>query len=88
MNNRQLIVMWCGIAAIVLAGLNVIRSYGLVCLYGFSVWVLMVTLAVAGLIYTFKTRQAKDQSRDVPDDIFQKRRRQLREEERWQEQAP
>jgi hypothetical protein len=55
MNQKQFITMWCGIVAIVLAGLTVIESYGLVCSYGFFVWVFIVALVTGGLIYSFKS---------------------------------
>jgi hypothetical protein len=56
MNKKQFITMWCGIAAIVLAGLTVIEYYGLVCFYGFSVWVFIVALVTGGLIYTLRDK--------------------------------
>jgi hypothetical protein len=68
--------MWCGIAAIVLAGLTVIENYGLVCSYGFLVWVFIVALATGGLIYTFRSRKAKNINiiQEVRDNILRKRR--------------
>jgi Ca2+-dependent lipid-binding protein len=80
MNQKQLITMWCGIAAIVLAGLTVIENYGLVCFYGFSVWVLIVALITGGLIYTFKgnDRKVKNTIQDIRDDILKKRRFKMR----------
>jgi len=67
--------MWCGIAAIVLAGLTVIENYGLVCSYGFLVWVFIVALATGGLIYTFRGRKAKNINiiQEVRDNILRKR---------------
>jgi hypothetical protein len=46
--------MWCGIASVVLAGLNVIWYYGLVHLYGFFTWIFIVALVTSALIYSFK----------------------------------
>jgi len=79
MNQKQFITMWCGIAAIVLAGLTVIENYGLVCSYGFFVWVFIVALVTGGLIYTFKGhRKVKNTIRDIRDDILKKRRFKMR----------
>jgi hypothetical protein len=70
--------MWCGIAAIVLAGLTAIENYGLACPYGFFVWVFIITLVTCGLIYTFKSQKAKakniDTIQEVRDDILKRRR--------------
>jgi hypothetical protein len=77
MNQKQLITMWCGIAAVVLAGLTVIENYGLVCFYGFSVWVFIVALVTGGVIYTLKSeggRKGKNTIQDIRDDILKKRR--------------
>ena len=78
MNQRQLITMWCGIAAIALAGLTAIESYGLVCPYGFTVWVFIVVLVTSALIYTFKGQKAKakniDTIQEVRDDILKRKR--------------
>jgi len=78
MNQKQLVTMWCGIAAIVLAGLTVIENYGLVCFYGFSVWVFIVALITGGLIYTFKGRKVKNTIQDIRNDILKKRRFKIR----------
>ena len=81
MNQKQFITMWCGIAAIVLAGLTVIENYGLVCFYGFSVWVFIVALLTGGLIYTFKGRKVKNKIQDIQDirdDVLKKRRFKMR----------
>lgn len=59
MNKKQFITMWCGIAAVVLAGINVIGNYGLVCFYGFFTWVLIVAVVTGGLIYSFKDRSVR-----------------------------
>jgi len=78
MNQKQLVTMWCGIAAVVLAGFTAIENYGLVCPYGFSVWVFIVTLVTGGLIYTFKGQKAKAKNIDtiqgVREDILKRRR--------------
>ena len=77
MNRKQLITMWCGIAAIVLAGFTAIENYGLACPYGFSVWVFIVALVTGGLIYTFKgkgDRKVKNAIQDIRDNILKKRR--------------
>jgi len=76
MNQKQLIAMWCGIAAIVLAGLTVIKNYGLVCFYGFFVWVLIVVLVTGGLIYSFKDgsgRKTKNVIQDIRGNILRKK---------------
>ena len=80
MNQKQLITTWCGIAAIVLAGLTVIENYGLVCSYGFFVWVFIVALVTGGLIYTFKSkgRKVKNTIHDIRDDVLEKRRFKMR----------
>ena len=58
MNRKQLITMWCAIAAIVFGGLVCLqrspRDYG-----GFSLWVFLVVLAEFGLIYTFRNKKGK-----------------------------
>ncbi|MBN1392048.1 MAG: hypothetical protein JW947_04515 [Sedimentisphaerales bacterium] len=77
MNKKQFITMWCGIAAIVLAGLTVIEYYGLVCFYGFSVWVFIVALVAGGLIYTFKDkagRKLKNEIQDIRGNLLKKKR--------------
>ena len=81
MNQKQLITMWCGIAAIVLAGLTVIENYGLVCFYGFFVWVFIVALVTGGLIYTFRGRKAKNTIQGIRDDILEKRRFKTRKDD-------
>jgi nitrate reductase NapE component len=81
MNQKQLITMWCGIAAIVLAGLTVIENYGLVCSYGFLVWVFTVALVTGGLIYTFRGRKAKNTIQGIRDDILKKRRFKTRKDD-------
>jgi hypothetical protein len=78
MNQKQFITMWCGIAAIVLAGLTVIEYYGLVCSYGFFVWVFIVTLVTGGLIYTFKGQKAKNTIQNIRDNILKKKRSKMR----------
>jgi expansin (peptidoglycan-binding protein) len=69
--------MWCGITAIVLAGLTVIENYGLVCFYGFFVWVFIVALVTGGLIYSFKDgsgRKMKNAIQDIRGNILRKKR--------------
>ena len=82
MNRKQLTCMWCGIAAIASAGLTVVRSYGLVSFYGFSVWVFIVVLVTGGLIYTFKEPKDEDKIQDVRSEILKKRRLDIRKEDR------
>jgi hypothetical protein len=68
--------MWCGIAAIVLAGLTAIENYGLICFYGFSVWVFIVALVTGGLIYSFKDgsgRKMKNAIQDIRDNLLRKK---------------
>ncbi len=81
MNQKQFITMWCGIAAIVLAGFTVIENYGLVCFYGFSIWVFIVALVTGGLIYTFKGQKVKDTLQDIRDDVLKKRRFKMRKDD-------
>jgi len=82
MNQKQFITMWCGIAAIVLAGLTVIENYGLACFYGFSVWVFIVALVTGGLIYTFKgRRKVKNIIQDIRDNILKKKRFKTRKDD-------
>src|SRR4030042_144290 len=81
MNQKQLITMWCGIAAIVLAGLTVIENYGLVCFYGFSVWVFIVALATAGLIYSFEDgsgRKMKNVINDIRGTLLRRRQSRMK----------
>jgi nitrate reductase NapE component len=81
MNQKQFITMWCGIAAIVLAGLTVIENYGLVCSYGFLVWVFIVALVTSGLIYTFRGRKAENTIQGIRDDILKKKRSKTRKDD-------
>jgi len=81
MNQKQLISMWCGITAVVLAGLTVIKYYGLVSPYGFCVWVFIATLVTASLIYTFKDQKPKDELTDMRKDILKKREIKMRKED-------
>jgi len=86
MNQKQFITMWCGISAVVLAGLTVIENYGLVCSYGFFVWVFIVALVTGGLIYTFKGKKGKGQKvkntiQDIRDGILKKRRFKMRKDD-------
>lgn len=67
MNRKQFIAMWGGIAAIVLAGLNVIWYYGLVHFYGFFTWVFIVALVTAGLIYSFKNKSSRKMENAIQD---------------------
>jgi hypothetical protein len=81
MNQKQLITMWCGITAIVLAGLTVIENYGLVCFYGFSVWVFIVALVTSGLIYSFKNgsgRKMKNAIQDIRDNLLRRKQSRMR----------
>jgi hypothetical protein len=76
--------MWCGIAAIVLAGLTVIKSYGLVCFYGFSVWVFIVALVTGGLIYSFKNvsgRKMKNAIQDIRGNILRKKQSKMKNDD-------
>jgi hypothetical protein len=84
MNQKQLITMWCGIAAIVLAGLTVIENYGLVCFYGFSTWVFIVSLATGGLIYSFKDgggRKMKNAIHDIRGRLLRKRQSRMKSDD-------
>ena len=85
MNKKQFITMWCGIAAVVLAGLTVIEYYGLVCFYGFFVWVFIVALITGGLIYTFKDkggRKLKNEIQDIRGTLLKKRRSRMDKSDR------
>jgi archaellum biogenesis protein FlaJ (TadC family) len=84
MNQKQLIAMWCGIAAVVLAGLTVIENYGLVSPYGFCVWIFITALVTAGLIYTFKGRKVKNKNtmQDIRNDILKKKQFRMRKDDR------
>ena len=76
MNNKQIVAMWCGITAIVLAGLSVIEYYGLACFYGFSVWVFIVALTTGGMIYSFEDgsgRKMKNPIHDIRGNIIRKK---------------
>jgi expansin (peptidoglycan-binding protein) len=60
-----------------LAGLTVIENYGLVCFYGFFVWVFIVALVTGGLIYSFKDgsgRKMKNAIQDIRGNILRKKR--------------
>lgn len=84
MNKKQFITMWCGIAAIVLAGLTVIEYYGLVCFYGFSVWVFIVALPTGGLIYSFEDgsgRKMKNPIHDIRGDILRKKQSRIKSDD-------
>jgi hypothetical protein len=81
MNQKQFITMWCGIAAIVLAGLNVIWYYGLVHFYGFFTWVFIVALVTAGLIYSLKggsSRKMKNTIQDIRGTLLRRRQYKMR----------
>jgi hypothetical protein len=81
MNQKQFITMWCGIAAIVLAGLTVIENYGLVCAYGFLVWVLIVALVTGGLIYSLKgesSRKIKNVIQDIRGGILMRKQSRIK----------
>ena len=88
MNNKQIIILWCGIAAIVLAGFNVIQNNGLMCPYGFSVWALMVALITGGLFCTFKDNGRKETEKEKQREIekaIEKEREKEKEKERERE---
>jgi len=81
MNQKQFIAMWGGIAAIVLAGLNVIWYYGLVYFYGFFTWVFIVTLLTAGLIYSFKggsSRKMKNAIQDIRGTLLRRKQSRMK----------
>jgi hypothetical protein len=91
MNNKQLITMWCGIAAIVLAGLTVIEYYGLVCFYGFSVWVFIVALMTSGLIYTLRDkagRKLKNEIQDIRGNLLRKKRSKMDKNSPFEDKLP
>jgi hypothetical protein len=73
MNKKQLISMWCGIAAITLAGLYrvghltdtqslEIRDYNV--LLDFILCVFLISLVTGGLILTFKDEKGKESKDD------------------------
>ncbi|MDD5064100.1 MAG: hypothetical protein PHQ35_04985 [Phycisphaerae bacterium] len=84
MNQKQFITMWCAIAAIALAGLTVIKNYGLLCPYGFTVWVFIVALVAGGLIYSFKegSIQKKNAIQDIRDDLLKKKQSRTKKDDR------
>jgi hypothetical protein len=59
MNKKQLIVMWIGIGAIVLAGFQEMAHYkgGST----FILWTFLIALVTGGLIVTFKDKKPKDE---------------------------
>ena len=66
MNKKQLVIMWIGIAAFILIGLETKTIYywedSEVVSYGKMVVNLLGTIFVtAGLIYTFKDKKPKDE---------------------------
>ncbi len=84
MNQKQFITMWCGIAAIVLAGLNVIWYYGLVYSYGFFTWVFIVALVTSGLIYSFKDgtgRKMKNAIQDIRGNLLRRKQSKMRNDD-------
>jgi hypothetical protein len=84
MNQKQFIAMWGGIAAIVLAGLNVIWYYGLVYAYGFFTWVFIVALVTGGLIYSFKDgsgRKMKNAIQDIRGSLLRKRQSKMKSDD-------
>jgi hypothetical protein len=84
MNKKQFISMWCGIAAVVLAGLTVIEYYGLACFYGFSVWVFIVALTTGGLIYSFEDgsgRKMKNAIHDIRGNILRKKQSRMKSDD-------
>jgi hypothetical protein len=83
--------MWCGIAAIVLAGLTVIEYYGLVCFYGFSVWVLIVVLVTSGLIYTLRDkagRKLKNEIQDIRGNLLKNKRSKIDKNNPFEDKLP
>ena len=100
MDRRQFTVLWCGIAAIVLAGLTVINRFGLLCPFGFCTWVFIVAITTTALIYSLKTPPQTNQTQpklpevpethDTPDvqpDPFHKQRLEKRKQGRSQADA-
>jgi len=59
MNKKQLVVMWIGIAVIVLAGFQESVNYkgGST----FLLWTFLIALVTVGLIVTFKDKKPKDE---------------------------
>jgi hypothetical protein len=81
MNRKQFIAMWGGIAAIVLAGLNVIWYYGLVHLYGFLTWIFIVALVTSSLMYSLKgsaNRKMKNAIQDIRGTLLKKKQSRIR----------
>jgi hypothetical protein len=84
MNQKQFITMWGGIAAIVLAGLNVIWYYGLVYAYGFFTWVFMVALVTGGLVYSFKdgsNRKIKNVIQNIRGNILRRKQSKMKDDD-------
>ena len=97
MDRRQFTILWCGIAAIVLAGLTVINRFGLLCPFGFCTWAFIVALTTAALIYFLKTPPQTNQTQprlpeiletpdtpDIQEDPFHKQRLEKRKQDRRQ----
>jgi general stress protein CsbA len=63
MNKKQLIVMWCGISAIVLLGYSETSTRGHVGVNWdkFLLWILMISLVAGGLIITFKDKNPENE---------------------------
>jgi hypothetical protein len=61
MNKKQLIVMWCGISAVVLLGYSETstRGYPSVNWDDFILWTFMISLVAGGLICTFRDKKDK-----------------------------
>jgi hypothetical protein len=61
MNKKQLIVMWCGISAIVLFGYLETSTRGHVGVNwdNFILWSIMISLVAVGLICTFRDKKDK-----------------------------
>ena len=59
MNKKQLVVMWIGIGAIVLAGFQEMVHY--TGASTFLLWTFLIALITGGLIVTFKDKKTKDE---------------------------
>jgi len=61
MNKKQLICMWCGIAAIVFFTLLVLeKSSDISDLVGWMIIIFLIALVTIGLIITLKDKKQKD----------------------------
>jgi len=59
MNRKQLISLWCGIAAVVFCGFVIVVDAWRPNYAQFSVWVFLIALVAGGMILTFTDRRPR-----------------------------